>query len=204
MFVFLTDDRIIYSGLQLALFVGAISLAWQISPTQSGFCLAQWEVTGMQNQSRGQGSGIHQIVVKTAGWGYCVNYFCKEIFLIKKSSRLVWWKWVTKVENDEIETILGGITAEKINNQGRCQTFCMSLLLVWANWLQIIRISDQICEFHSPKSPASFPKPILRFNQQQPFVKSVPGQLGTKCLCVYQPVLKGNKNLSINKHGSVY
>ncbi len=55
MFVFLTDDRIIYSGLQLALFVGAISLAWQISPTQSGFCLAQWEVIGMQiNQEGGE------------------------------------------------------------------------------------------------------------------------------------------------------
>lgn len=55
MFVFLTDDRIIYSGLQLALFVGAISLAWQISPAQSGFCLAQWEVTGMQiNQEGGE------------------------------------------------------------------------------------------------------------------------------------------------------
>lgn len=35
MFVFLTDDRIIYSGLQLALFVGGISLAWQISPPLS-------------------------------------------------------------------------------------------------------------------------------------------------------------------------
>lgn len=47
MFVFLTDDRIIYSGLQLAVFAGDVSLAWQISPAQSGFGLAQWEVTGM-------------------------------------------------------------------------------------------------------------------------------------------------------------
>lgn len=56
MFVFLTDDRIIYSGLQLALFVGAISLTWQISPTQSGgpACI-QWKETGMQiNQEGGE------------------------------------------------------------------------------------------------------------------------------------------------------
>ena len=36
MFVLLTADSIISSGLQLGLFVSTASLAWQISPTQLG------------------------------------------------------------------------------------------------------------------------------------------------------------------------
>lgn len=93
MFVFLTDDRIIYFGLQLALFVGAISLTWQISPAQSGsLASTQWEGTGMQiNQEGGE--------METTKWRLSIREMSKlekkkkSACLLKSKKRKASWSY---------------------------------------------------------------------------------------------------------------